>query len=297
MNLARIKLYVKKNKVLFWLVGKIYYYIYLGIKELCFKIEIAISPLFTDYERERIKKIESAQKGICVLVGNGPSLTIEDLNQLYERKIPCFAFNRIDSVFQHTKWRPQYYLCQDKNFCITERYFNNVLKHDIKYFFFPLGLKKYIQKNKISHKKNIFYFKSDVSNLMKEPNECSEDISIYIANGFTVTYAAIQVAIYMGYKEIYLLGVDCDYPKVTGKFGVLEKSNKKAHFEMIKDTENVSYGYAYEEGMISAYQKAKDFAVKKDIKIINVTRGGKLEVFERMSFDDFIAAVSCENSK
>ena len=35
----------------------------------------------------------------------------------------------------------------------------------------------------------------------------------------------------------------------------------------------------------SAYEVAKENAEKKGIKIYNATRGGKLEVFERVDFD------------
>ena len=36
---------------------------------------------------------------------------------------------------------------------------------------------------------------------------------------------------------------------------------------------------------ITAYEVAKDYAKENDIKIYNATRGGKLEVFERVDFD------------
>ena len=37
--------------------------------------------------------------------------------------------------------------------------------------------------------------------------------------------------------------------------------------------------------MISAYKSAKKYADAHGIKIYNATRGGKLEVFERVDFD------------
>lgn len=36
---------------------------------------------------------------------------------------------------------------------------------------------------------------------------------------------------------------------------------------------------------INAYQKIKKYADKKGIKIYNATRGGYLEIFERVNFD------------
>ena len=40
-----------------------------------------------------------------------------------------------------------------------------------------------------------------------------------------------------------------------------------------------------ENEQLKAYQKAKQYAETHGIKIYNATRGGKLEVFERVDFD------------
>ena len=73
----------------------------------------------------------------------------------------------------------------------------------------------------------------------------------------------------MGFKEIYLVGVDCNY------------STQKQHF--------IDYGkrieHHPERNMIDAYKVARQYAESHEIKIFNATRGGKLEVFERINFD------------
>ena len=40
--------------------------------------------------------------------------------------------------------------------------------------------------------------------------------------------------------------------------------------------------------MIDAYKVAKQYADDHNIKIYNATRGGKLEVFERVDLDDIL---------
>ena len=40
--------------------------------------------------------------------------------------------------------------------------------------------------------------------------------------------------------------------------------------------------------MTAAYYRAKEFADKNNVKIFNATRGGKLEVFERVNLDDIV---------
>lgn len=39
----------------------------------------------------------------------------------------------------------------------------------------------------------------------------SDDCYAVVYDGFTITYSLIQLAIYFGFKEIYLLGADCNY--------------------------------------------------------------------------------------
>lgn len=48
----------------------------------------------------------------CFIIGNGPSLTIEDLGKIGTED--SFGVNRIYKIFDQTKWRPTYYFSQDR---------------------------------------------------------------------------------------------------------------------------------------------------------------------------------------
>lgn len=58
----------------------------------------------------------------------------------------------------------------------------------------------------------------------------SDDIAQEISEGFTVTYAEIQMAAYMGFKEIYLLGVDFNYSKILDSSGKVVETGSKDYF-------------------------------------------------------------------
>ena len=49
------------------------------------------------------------------------------------------------------------------------------------------------------------------------------------------------------------------------------------------------------ERMILAYKEAKRISEEKGIKIYNATRGGMLEVFERVNFDDLFKRQERDN--
>ncbi|MEH7386550.1 hypothetical protein V7147_14245, partial [Bacillus sp. JJ1521] len=103
----------------------------------------------------------------------------------------------------------------------------------------------------------------------------SGDAFAGVYDGYSITYSLIQIAVYMGFKEIYLLGVDCNYPK-----------NMNHHFK--------EYGHvdptflSARDKMISAFNEARKYANRNNIKIYNATRGGMLEVFERVDLDEVL---------
>ena len=83
----------------------------------------------------------------------------------------------------------------------------------------------------------------------------------------------IQLAVYLGFAEIYLLGTDFT--------GVNNYGSKYGHFYDEKDLDSVCYTDQVKLG----YEKAKQYADCHGIKIFNATRGGNLEIFERVDFD------------
>ena len=90
----------------------------------------------------------------------------------------------------------------------------------------------------------------------------------------------IQIAIYMGFTELILLGADCDY------------SQEKMHFVASEaDDRNKNNRFEYTNiglEMIKAYKAASQFANKRGVTVLNATRGGKLDAFKRVILDDVV---------
>ena len=84
----------------------------------------------------------------------------------------------------------------------------------------------------------------------------------------------MQFAIYMGFKEIYLIGLDTNYNNYKNDNHFYFESPNEKHIPFFVDV------------VFNAYQVARHYAERHGIKIYNATRGGKLEVFERVNFDD-----------
>ena len=60
---------------------------------------------------EKIKKQRHANR--IFIIGNGPSLKINDLDLLHIHDELSFAFNKIYLAFEQTKYRPSYYMVED----------------------------------------------------------------------------------------------------------------------------------------------------------------------------------------
>jgi uncharacterized Rossmann fold enzyme len=61
---------------------------------------------------KKLKSFKDIHKGKrCFIIGNGPSLKMEDLDKLKNEY--TFAANKIYLAFEETDWRPTYYCIQD----------------------------------------------------------------------------------------------------------------------------------------------------------------------------------------
>jgi len=224
-----------------------------------------------------IKKLKNSQKGKrCFIVATGPSLTPEDLDFL--RNEDTFGVNSIFLMYDRTDWRPQYYICTDAP------YFDKLIKS---YGIKPDELcERYLFLNSDTRKRNPSFMSNRIRWICFSPWNRAYNFERYqimtdISHGMyafgTVTNIAITIAMYMGYKQIYLIGADC--------------SNLNKHF--VNDITDKEKDDKYVEEVISiqlaGYRIMKEETQKRNVEVFNVTRGGALEVFPRVVLEDIIS--------
>lgn len=228
-----------------------------------------INDFVMSIDAERIKRFKNIYKGKrCFIVGNGPSLKYEDLDKLHNEL--TFASNRIQKIYDKTSWRPDFYAVYDFEFLHDELSF--ILNTECKKNKFINICAKTQAENLDTE--DVYWINCmhqftvdlhDVSKIKFHPEAPS-----YTADSWTVTYTILQLAIYMGFSEIYLLGIDNYAPG-------------KKHFYSEKKTHKKDKTYV--EGINHGYMLARKYAEMHNIKIYNASRGGQLEVFERVDFD------------
>lgn len=218
------------------------------------------------YRNEKLLMFNNIYKNRrCFIVATGPSLHIDDLHILMENGVFCFGVNSILKIKE--EWVADAYVVSDSNFISNN--IESIEGYNCRLKFIGNSCKEYWEKERNdSYKIHVVTSGSGI--------DFSEEIEQKIYGGYgsngTVTYVCIQLAVYMGFSEIYLLGVDCNY--VIG--------SKNNHFVVEEEEDHKDHR---EDSMIKAYEYAKKYADAHGIKIYNATRGGMLEVFERVDFD------------
>ena len=228
---------------------------------------------------DEMRKFHNIHEGeSCFVIGNGPSLSGADLDILYKHHMKSFACNSIYKAYDKTKWRPDYYVLVDVNGIEMAKEAMQYISDNCQYMFSRSnGRLRYCTEKY----ENIRLFKSVFSE-SEEQFSFSADCSEHLYIGHTVTYAMLQLAVYMGFKTIYLLGIDHQYAKqfVNG----VEETNNVKNYSSLLEEDDVGGFYLIDKTTL-AYSAARKYAEGHGIKIYNATRGGKLEVFERVDFD------------
>ncbi len=234
---------------------------------------------YNDIKYQKIKLLKNKHLGQkCFIVATGPSLTFEDLKLLHDKNIICFGVNSIVKILDQTEWRPTYYGIQDSN--VFRKLNNDIIKYKDKLNIILLTNELALLDNRFKDEvlfPYISYYHYYDSYFDKYYSMFSDNSYAGVFDGYTITYSMIQIAVYMGFNEIYLIGVDCNYTDEKKYFiesGYIDRNAKKNY-----------------DKMVTSYKVARDYAEKHNVKIFNATRGGKLEVFERINFDDIIKKI------
>lgn len=229
----------------------------------------------------RLRTLQDCHRGRRgFVIGNGPSLRQVDLSKL--RDDVTIASNGIFLLFGENDFRPDYYTVEDCLVAEDRAVEINRLAGITKVV--PFDLRAYIRRDPATV----------YANFIREYPQFprfSDDFAKCAYWGGTVTFFNLQLAWYLGIREIYLVGIDHNYlpkqPEDKQRGNVItSRGDDRNHFH----PDYFGAGYRWHaprpERMEEAYREAKRFADEHGGVIRNATIGGKLEVFERVVFDE-----------
>jgi hypothetical protein len=219
----------------------------------------------------------------CFIIATGPSLRMEDVEKLDNEY--TFTVNSFCKILDKTDFRPTFYAMLDPSgqadlekqgdfrpdLYVKERAFlNDVYKNKRNYkktTYLPICYQNHwykIGEQGFDYSKNLKW---------------TSDLLWGLYDKYTITICVIDIAIYMGFKEIYLLGTDCNYSGPTSYFVDPGSSYEKKSANM---------ALATQQAMTAGYEFIAKHAADHGVKIFNTTRGGMLEAFKRVNFDELV---------
>lgn len=233
----------------------------------------------------RNKKLKDIHKGQrCFIVLNGPSLNNYDLSKIDKEFSICT--NYFYQTEHYNLIKPNYYCATDSNFFNVKnnlekkQHIDNILKssEDCKFIFnikflenFELTEKVYITYSK--HMPTIFGIKNELDSIS--------------SNFISVSMYAMNLAIYLGFEEIYLLGYDFE-PGILSHFykdsDMEEKSKKMQRMETKKEDVCGKY-WQYAMAQYQNYY-IRDYANKKGVKIFNCNTKSNVRAFEFFKYEE-----------
>ena len=245
---------------------------------ILFYFKIFYLAVFKNNNYKRILSMKNKYEGKRIfIIATGPSLLEEDVRALKKEYI--MGLNSSWKLFKKIGITPDFFVVTDPNVFNREFVKNEIDLDELSCCnnFFNYMCKDDIRGNK-SLLLNIcfldrIYNYGNTSNLYH-----MENLAAGLYDLYTVTEDAINIAIYLGFSEIILLGVDNNY------------LGEKQHFDNDKKADIHDYFYAKkcQYANNKAYGFLKGVAEKKGIKIINSTRGGFVEAFQRKAIEEII---------
>ncbi|MCH4191449.1 MAG: DUF115 domain-containing protein [Butyrivibrio sp.] len=213
----------------------------------------------------------------CFIVATGPSLKISDLDAININHEISFGMNRSYLAFEKTEWRPDFYVVTDGE--VMEQNAKELIKLDVRYKLFSDESPLFWSENRglIEEQNNIYKYHVIRDETVWEEPEISDNIENGIYWGGSVVYDCLQMAFSLGFREIYLIGTDCN---IEGS-----ARNDSNHFIKGYYGTNIKNHSDFTH-LFAAYRRAHKYAEEHGIKIYNATRGGMLEEFPRVDFDE-----------
>jgi hypothetical protein len=219
-----------------------------------------------------ISKFKDKHNGeSCFIIGNGPSLRKMDLSPLRHRI--AFGLNKIHLLFDKLGFETTYLAAA--NPYVIQQAAKEISNLSMPRFIMLWG-REFIKKNE-----NIIFLRENRHHLFVK------DMTKGVCIDATVTYMAMQIAYYMGFKTVILIGVDHFFESKGQPHSTVQLSGEDPnHF----DPNYFGYGVPWQlpdlAGSERAYQRARNVYEADGRCILDATVDGKLQIFPKISYDE-----------
>lgn len=276
---------------------------YLKLKEL--KHHAAIRPYRELLQKNiRYKDIHKGER--CFILANGPSVNNLDFS-LLKNEI-TFTVNQMVRNPQFERLNANYHMWADRIFFEIEdgneedmemlQVIKNVgKKAPNAEIFYEITAKAMIDKYHLEENSNVAYFQSIRLNpgIMEKTRI---DFTRCLPNYPTVIDYAICLAVYMGFRAIYLLGCDCTGFINIAQNKMAEARNNLYAFEVSENAAKRMERYSGQRSirdelnsyaaLFDEYEKLGGYCKRNGVELLNATDGGLLECLPRVRLEEVL---------
>lgn len=225
-----------------------------------------------DYQKKRLLTLRKRHEGeACVLVCNGPSLNRMDLSFLKNQTV--IGLNKIFLGFKKFQFYPRYWVSVNRK--VIEQSHLQIRALNCVKFISEHNSQGLVPEDALTYHLNT-----------QSPKErFSTDLTQGLHEGWTVTYAALQVAYFLGFQKVIIIGMDHNFA-YTGK-------PNEAHTMQGADPNHFAPGYFAAgqqwdnpdiENSEASYRLAKHVFEKDGREIIDATLDGHCTIFEKRHY-------------
>jgi len=230
---------------------------------------------FAHETKEHLREYHNKHSGQrCFIVANGPSLQKTDLS-LLSNEI-TFGLNRIYLNFTTNDFRPCYYVAVNE--LVISQFYKEIQQLSMPKFI-NWNCHKLFPKN---YRETIFIKPKLVLEDYFEP-----DVTRPFVFGGTVTFTTLQLAFYMGFSEVVIIGLDHKY---TEKGTPNEKEIRKyeqdtSHFNPDYFPKGIKWQLPDLIRSEIDFSLARKFYENANRRIIDATVDGCCPVFEKVPYE------------
>jgi hypothetical protein len=225
----------------------------------------------------RLRQYDGRHRGQrCFIMGNGPSLSKMDLSPLKDEL--TFGLNRIYLLFPQLGFTTTYLV--SVNELVLEQTASEMAALTLPRFITWRARRWF--SGPAAQQKDLIFLDTDFTG----PEDFSPSAAGRMFEGFTVTYVALQLAFYMGFEEVILIGVDHNFatqgpPNTT----ITSSGDDPNHFSPGYFGKGFRWQLPDLEGSERAYRLAARAYAGAGRRVLDATVGGKLTVFPKVDYD------------
>lgn len=222
-----------------------------------------------------------------VIIGNGPSLNQCDLTKLKGEH--TVAVNGIFYAAESMGFDPTYYVVEDT--AVMKDNLDAIKAYRAGHKFFPS-----IYRQMVGEAPNVTYFMMNRGFYRPQsPDFCVPKFSVNpeqrVYSGQSVTIINLQLAYLMGFAEVILIGMDFSYTvpdsaDVEGDL-ITSRGDDPNHFHPDYFGAGKVWKDPKLDRVLANYALAKEIFEADGRRIVNATKGGRLELFERQDYDSY----------